>query len=56
VVSESGAWVRYDVGYTITTQNVPQYGYVLMKSQIMNGASARIGRAFTVTETEVVAE
>lgn len=56
VVSESGAWVTYTVDYTITTQNVPQYGYVLMKSQIMNGASARIGRAFTVTETEVVAE
>lgn len=54
VVSESGAWVRYDVDYTITTQNVPQYGSVLMKSQIMNGAAARQGRAFRVTETEVV--
>ena len=56
VVSESGAWVTYTVDYTITTQNVPQYDSVLMKSQTMNGASARMGRAFTVTETEVVAE
>ena len=58
VVSESGAWVTYTVGYTITTQNIPQYGSVLMKSQIMNGASARMGRAFRVieTETEEVAE
>lgn len=54
VVSESGAWVTYTVDYTITTQNVPQYGYVLMKSQIMNGAAARQGRAFRVTETETV--
>lgn len=54
VVSESGAWVTYKVDYTITTQNVPQYGYVLMKSQTMNGASARMGRAFQVTETETV--
>lgn len=54
VVSETGAWVTYTVDYTITTQNVPQYGSVLMKSQIMNGASARMGRAFRVTETEVV--
>lgn len=54
VVSETGAWVRYDVDYTITTQNVPQYGSVLMKSQIMNGAAARQGRAFAVTETEVI--
>lgn len=54
VVSESGAWVTYTVDYTITTQNVPQYGYVLMKNQIMNGAAARQGRAFTVTETEVI--
>lgn len=53
VVSESGAWVTYTVGYTITTQNIPQYGSVLMKSQTMNGASARMGRAFRVTETEV---
>jgi hypothetical protein len=56
VVSESGAWVTYTVDYTITTQNVPQYDSVLMKSQTMNGAAARQGRAFTVTETEVVAE
>lgn len=56
VVSETGAWVTYTVDYTITTQNVPQYDSVLMKSQIMNGAAARQGRAFTVTETEVVAE
>ena len=56
VVSETGAWVTYTVDYTITTQNVPQYGSVLMKSQTMNGAAARQGRAFTVTETEVVAE
>ena len=56
VVSESGAWVTYTVDYTITTQNIPQYGSVLMKSQTMNGAAARQGRAFTVTETEVVAE
>jgi hypothetical protein len=54
VVSESGAWVTYTVDYTITTQNIPQYGSVLMKSQTMNGAAARQGRAFTVTETEVV--
>lgn len=54
VVSESGAWVTYTVDYTITTQNVSQYGYVLMKSQIMNGASARMGRAFQATETETV--
>lgn len=54
VVSESGAWVTYTVDYTITTTRVPQYDSVLMKSQIMNGASARMGRAFTVTETEVV--
>ena len=54
VVSESSAWVTYTVDYTITTQNVPQYGSVLMKSQLMNGASARMGRAFSVTETEVV--
>lgn len=52
VVTESGAWVTYTVDYTITTQNVPQYGSVLMKSQIMNGAAARQGRAFSVTETE----
>ena len=56
VVSESSAWVTYTVDYTITTQNVPQYGSVLMKSQTMNGAAARQGRAFRVTETEVVAE
>ena len=56
VVSESGAWVTYTVDYTITTQNIPQYGSVLMKSQTMNGASARMGRAFRVTETEEVAE
>ena len=56
VVTESGAWVTYTVGYTITTQNIPQYGSVLMKSQTMNGAAARQGRAFTVTETEEVAE
>ena len=54
VVSESGAWVTYTVGYTITTQNISQYGSVLMKSQTMNGASARQGRAFAVTETEVI--
>lgn len=54
VVSESGAWVTYTVDYTITTQNIPQYGSVLMKSQTMNGAAARQGRAFTVTETEVI--
>ena len=54
VVSETGAWVTYTVDYTITTQNVPQYGYVLMKSQTMNGAAARQGRAFQVTETETV--
>jgi hypothetical protein len=52
VVSETGAWVTYTVDYTITTQNVPQYGYVMMKSQIMNGVAARQGRAFSVTETE----
>lgn len=56
VVSESGAWVTYTVDYTITTQNIPQYGSVLMKSQTMNGAAARQGRAFSVTEMEVVAE
>ena len=55
VVTESGAWVTYTVDYTITTQNIPQYGYVLMKSQTMNGAAARQGRAFSVTETEVIA-
>lgn len=54
VVSESGAWVTYTVDYTITTTRVPQYDSVLMKSQIMNGASARMGRAFQVTETETV--
>jgi hypothetical protein len=54
VVSETGAWVTYTIDYTITTQNVPQYDSVLLKSQIMNGAAARQGRAFTVTETEVV--
>ena len=56
VVSETGAWVTYTVDYTITMQNIPQYDSVLMKSQTMNGAAARQGRAFTVTETEVVAE
>ena len=56
VVSETGAWVTYTVDYTITTQNVPQHGSVLMKSQLMNGAAARMGRAFRVTETEEVAE
>lgn len=54
VVSESGAWVTYTVDYTITTTRMPQYEYVLMKSQIMNGAAARQGRAFQVTETETV--
>ena len=52
VVSETGAWVTYTVDYTITTQNIPQHGSVLMKSQTMNGAAARQGRAFSVTETE----
>ena len=54
VVSETGAWVTYTVDYTITTQNIPQYGSVLMKSQTMNGAAARQGRAFSVTETEEI--
>ena len=54
VVSETGAWVSYTVDYTITTQNIPQYTSVLMKSQIMNGAAARQGRAFSVTETEEI--
>ena len=54
VVTESGAWVTYTVDYTITVQNVPQYGSVLMKSQTMNGAAQRQGRAFSVTETEVI--
>ena len=56
VVPYSGSWVRYDVSRTTQTTRVPQYTSVLMQSQIMNGASARMGRAFTVTETEVVAE
>jgi len=54
VVSESGAWVTYTVDYTITTQNIPQYGSVLMKSQTMNGAAARQGRAFQVIEMEEI--
>ena len=54
VVSESGAWVTYTVDYTITTTQMNQYGSVLMKSQTMNGASARMGRAFRVTETEEI--
>lgn len=54
VVPESGAWVTYTVDYIITTTRVPQYDSVLMKSQIMNGAAARQGRAFRVTETETV--
>lgn len=53
-VSQSGAWVSYTVDYTITTQNIPQYTSVLMKSQIMNGAAARQGRAFQVVETEEI--
>lgn len=53
-VSQSGAWVSYTVDYTITTQNIPQYTPVLMKSQVMNGAAARQGRAFSVTETEEI--
>ena len=54
VVSESSAWVSYTVDYKITTQNIPQYASVLMKSQVMNGAAARQGRAFQVVETEVI--
>ena len=54
VVSESGAWVSYTVDYKITTQNIPQYTSVLMKSQVMNGAAARQGRAFQVVETEEI--
>lgn len=53
-VSQSGAWVSYTVDYTITTQNISQYTSVLMKSQIMNGAAARQGRAFQVVETEEI--
>ena len=52
VVSESSAWVSYTVDYTITTQNIPQYTSVLMKSQVQTGAAARQGRAFQVVETE----
>ena len=54
VVSETGAWVSYTVDYKITTQNIPQYTSVLMKSQVMNGAAARQGRAFQVVETEEI--
>ena len=54
VVSESSAWVSYTVDYKITTQNIPQYTSVLMKSQVMNGAAARQGRAFQVVETEEI--
>lgn len=54
VVSESSAWVSYTVDYKITTQNIPQYASVLMKSQVMNGAAARQGRAFQVIETEEI--
>lgn len=54
VVSYSDSWVSYTVDYTITTQNITQYGSVLMKSQIMNGAAARQGRAFQVVETEEI--
>lgn len=54
VVSESGAWVSYTVDYTIATQNISQYTSVLMKSQVMNGAAARQGRAFQVVETEEI--
>lgn len=53
-VSQSGAWVSYTVDYKITTQNIPQYTSVLMKSQVMNGAAARQGRAFQVVETEEI--
>ena len=53
-VSQSGAWVSYTVDYKITTQNISQYTSVLMKSQIMNGAAARQGRAFQVVETEEI--
>lgn len=53
-VSQSGAWVSYTVDYIITTQNIPQHTPVLMKSQIMNGAAARQGRAFQVVETEEI--
>lgn len=54
VVSESGNWVTYTVDYTTSTTRMSQYTSVLMKSQLMNGASTRQGRAFTVTETEVI--
>ena len=53
-VSQSGAWVSYTVDYKITTQNISQYTSVLMKSQVMNGAAARQGRAFQVVETEEI--
>lgn len=53
-VSQSGAWVSYTVDYKITTQNIPQHTSVLMKSQVMNGAAARQGRAFQVVETEEI--
>lgn len=54
VVSQSDGWVSYTVDYKITTQNISQYTSVLMKSQIMNGAAARQGRAFQVVETEEI--
>ena len=54
VVSESSAWVSYTVDYKITTQNIPQHSSALMKSQVMNGAAARQGRAFQVVETEEI--
>ena len=54
VVSESGNWVTYSVDYTTSTTRMSQYSSVLMKSQTMNGAAARQGRAFQVTETETV--